>query len=614
MRRAIQRLIPALLTALIPLMFATASQGATSAPSAGAHPDPTFLPVNKAFRLTLQRQGDHVLAHWDIAEGYYLYQQRMGMQIAGTPASKATFSPAPTYKNDPYFGREAVFHHQVTLSKQLTAAPAGPLQVTVRYQGCAEAGLCYPPQTRQLRVSLTKHVNRVKRPTSPISTASVSAIPATATPDSADGLSRFLSHASWPWVIATFFVLGLGLTFTPCVLPMVPILSGIIVGQRERPSMPRAFSLSLAYVLGMSLTYASLGVLVGYFGARANLQAWMQQPPVLILFSALFVLLALSMFGFYELQLPAAVRDRLDALNRRQEGGQLLGVGLMGVLSALVVSPCVSAPLAGALLYISSTGNALFGGLALFVLALGMGAPLLVIGTAGVRILPKAGAWMERVKQAFGVVLLGVALWLLERIVPAPLSLVLWAMLLIGVGIHLGALGNHASGWKRSFQALGLMALVWGIFLLWGAAQGRGSFLQPLGPGLQTASIEPAGPETHFHKLSNPSALTPILAQGKPVMVDFYADWCVSCKLMDQDVFDTPQVAQLQRKLDFVRVDVTHFNAAQQALLNRYGLVGPPAVLFFDGHGREIRPARLVGETSQADFLKDVRQRVLGES
>ena len=596
---------------MVPISAMGASNGSTGTPGGQ---QTQFLPVNKAFQLHFHRRGALLIAQWQIADGYYLYQSRMGLSVAGKQATlgPADFSPKPVVKMDPYFGRELVFHHQVRLSRSLRSDAGEPAEIKVHYQGCASAGLCYPPQTRTFKFPLIRSQGSKTTVRSATATQVVTPASAGVSGTSADSLSRFLSHASWPWVFVTFFVLGLGLTFTPCVLPMVPILSGVIVGQKERPTPLRAFTLSLAYVLGMAVTYAGAGVLVGFFGARANIQAWTQQPAVLIIFSVLFALLALSMFGFYELQLPGPMRDRLDALNRRQQGGQVFSVALMGILSALVVSPCVSAPLAGALLYISSSGNALFGGLTLFVLALGMGAPLLVIGTTGARILPKAGAWMERVKQAFGVVLLGVSIWLLQRIVPAPLGIALWALLMIGVGVQLGAFSNPAGGWRRSIQALGLTLLLWGIFLLWGAAQGRANFWQPLAQSPATEGTGNALPaKTRFTRVNTLRELDRYLGHGKPVMLDFYADWCVSCQQMDHDVFDTPQVAQLQKKLHFIRADVTHFDSKQQALLSRFGLVGPPAVLFFNGQGKEIRHARLVGETTKAGFIRDVDHEVL---
>src|SRR5690606_22393478 len=454
---------------------------------------PEFLPVDEAFQLHVDVVGDEVRASWHIAPGYYLYQERMSLEAVeeGASLAPAVFHTEAKLQDDPYFGLQPVFHEQAEMGAKIVSAPGDVLKIQVTSQGCADAGLCYPPRTQTLSLELPESMTAagsgavsanlvtMAEPSAAkaSSNANPSSVPVSSTTASADGLAGFLQEAHWLFVVATFFVLGLGLTFTPCVLPMVPSLSGSIVGQREYPTTPRAFALSLSYVLGMASTYAAAGVAVGYFGARANLQAWMQQPWVLGLFGLLFVVLALAMFGLYELQLPAAIRNRLDALSRRQKGGQVMSVTIMGVLSALVVSPCVSAPLAGALLYISTTGDAVLGGGALFALAMGMGVPLLIIGTLGTRILPKAGAWMERVKQAFGVMLLAVALWLVERVLPIGLSLALWALLLIGAGLHLGALRLHAEGWARSLQALGIVVLLWGVFVLWGAAQGAGSLL-----------------------------------------------------------------------------------------------------------------------------------------
>jgi len=590
---------------------------------------PEFLPVDEAFQLQVDVVGDEVRASWHIAPGYYLYQERMSLEAVeeGASLAPAVFHTEAKLQDDPYFGLQPVFHEQAEMGAKIVSAPGDVLKVKVTSQGCADAGLCYPPRTQTLSLELPESmsgtvggaVSANLGATSEPSAATASSnaksaaslnVPASSTTASADGLASFLQDAHWLLIVATFFVLGLGLTFTPCVLPMVPILSGIIVGQRERPTTPRAFALSLGYVLGMASTYAAAGVAVGYFGARANIQAWMQQPWVLGLFGLLFVALALAMFGLYELQLPAAIRNRLDALSQRQKGGQMMSVIIMGVLSALVVSPCVSAPLAGALLYISTTGDAVLGGSALFALAMGMGVPLLIIGTLGTRILPKAGAWMERVKQAFGVMLLAVALWLVERVLPTGLSLALWALLLIGAGLHLGALRLHAEGWARSLQALGIVVLLWGVFVLWGAAQGAGSLLKPI-PAVGVAQATTPAMQSPFQRIRNEAELQSLLASGQPLMLDFYADWCVSCIVMEKEIFQQPEVLALKDQLHFVQLDITKFNTEHQALLTRLQLVGPPAVLFFDAAGQELREARIVGEVSLDQFLRQIEERVL---
>lgn len=577
-----------------------------------------FLPVEEAFELEVAVTGSQVHARWDIAPNYYLYQSRIELAAKSADADLGplAFASAGTTKDDPTFGAMEVYYDQAEVSAEILSAPADQLELAVTYQGCSEDGLCYPPETRNLTVDLSS---------SEISGAAASVVPssgdiaapkatqsAPANSAGATGLTGFLETSHWGIVLLTFFAFGIGLTFTPCVLPMIPILSGIVMGQRERPSTSRAFVLSLSYVLGMATTYAAAGVAVGYFGASANLQALMQQPWILGLFGVLFIVLALSMFGLYELQLPAAVRDRLDRLNRKQKGGQVVSVTVMGVLSALAVSPCVTAPLAAALFYISSTGDALLGGAALFVLALGMGVPLLIIGTMGTHLLPKAGPWMLWVKQAFGIILLGVAIWLVERVLPATLGLALWALLLIGVGVHLGALqSTRTSGWARSAQALGLTALLWGSFLLWGAAQGGGSLWQPVTAGSNSGQGQALTHTSPFKRIKDAGELNEMLGAGKPVMFDFYADWCVSCVIMEEEVFTQPEVLAYKAEMNFVQIDITDFNSDHRALLDHYNLAGPPAVLFFDGQGKEIRDARIMGEVGLEEFRARVENHVL---
>lgn len=375
------------------------------------------------------------------------------------------------------------------------------------------------------------------------------------------------------------------------------------MGQRKTPGSSRAFVLSLSYVLGMAITYTLAGLAVGHFGARANLQAWMQQPVILGAIALLFGLLALSMFGVYELQLPAALRNRLELLNRRQNGGQTGGVMLMGALSALVVSPCVSAPLAGTLIYISSTGDALLGGGALFALAMGMGAPLLVIGTFGSRFLPQTGEWMIALKQVFGIIMLAVALWLVERLVSPVISLALWSLLLVALGLHLGAFRpRKENGWGRSFQGLGLILLLWGTFLLLGAAQGGGSLAQPFVVDGQQASNATAT-RPIFERITTNDQLNEALASGEPVMLDFYADWCVSCVVMEKEVFSHPEALKFKQQFRFVQMDVTDFDDQHQALLDQLKLIGPPAVIFFDKNGDEIVAGRIVSEVDLNEFV-----------
>ncbi|WP_341938740.1 protein-disulfide reductase DsbD [Marinimicrobium sp. C2-29] len=590
-----------------------------------------FLPVEEAFKLKVTTEGQNLVARWDVAPGYYLYQERLDItpNEEGTELGPAQFPDNGAMIDDPTFGEQLVHYESASLIRSIVGAPADELELEVTWQGCASSGLCYPPQTKTVEVAA---------PNAPVGAAGTlqnkpgaadgesKVTRAELSGSSANGIAGLLQNAPWGWMLLTFFALGIGLTFTPCVLPMIPILSGIIVGQSTRPSTARAFALSLTYVLSMAATYALAGAAVGRFGAQANLQAWMQQPVVLGAFGVVFILLALSMFGLFQLQLPSGIRDRLDRFSQRQKGGHLAGVGVMGALSALIVSPCVSAPLAGALIYVSATGDATLGGLALFALGLGMGVPLLVIGTLGNRILPKAGNWMNIVKQTFGVMLLAVALWLVQRLLPTPLAMALWALLAIGVGLHLGALQRQTSGWARSLQALGMSAVLWGAFLLVGAAQGQGSLTQPLA-GMTTpggvASTESQADTHSFERIKTAEQLRTLLNSGEPVMLDFYADWCISCITMEEEIFSQPEVQELRTTIRFVQLDITEFDQEHQKILDKLGLVGPPAVLFFSaatGSGEagyekasEIREARLVGEVGYGEFMATIEQQVLPE-
>lgn len=590
-----------------------------------------FLPVEEAFKLKVTTEGQSLVARWDVAPGYYLYQERLDItpKEEGTELGPAQFSDNGAMIDDPTFGEQLVHYESASLIRSIVDAPADELNLEVTWQGCASSGLCYPPQTETIEVvapnaSSGAAGTRQNEPGAADSESKVTQ--AELSGSSANGIAGLLQNAPWGWMLLTFFALGIGLTFTPCVLPMIPILSGIIVGQSTRPSTARAFALSLTYVLSMATTYALAGAAVGRFGAQANLQAWMQQPVVLGAFGVVFILLALSMFGLYQLQLPSVIRDRLDRFSQRQKGGHLVGVGVMGALSALIVSPCVSAPLAGALIYVSATGDATLGGLALFALGLGMGVPLLVIGTLGNRILPKAGNWMNIVKQGFGVMLLAVALWLVQRLLPTTLAMALWALLAIGIGLHLGALQRQTSGWARSMQALGVVALLWGAFLLVGAAQGQGqgSLTQPLAgitaPG-GVASSESQAITHSFERIETAEQLQTLLNSGEPVMLDFYADWCISCITMEEEIFSQPEVQELRTTIRFVQLDITQFDQEHQQILDELGLVGPPAVLFFSaatGSGEagyaeasEIREARLVGEVGYEAFMATVEQQVM---
>ena len=564
--------------------------------------EPEFLPVDEAFALSTETAEDGaLLAYWDMPDGYYLYRHRFDFTLKDPNAATLGAAELPPGKDkvDEYFGAVEVYYHRAQARVPIRNAQ-GPVEVGISYQGCAEAGLCYPPERRWVVVDAA-----LSPPAAPpADSAPTLSAPAT----EEQRLASALAERGLLLAMALFFIGGIGLAFTPCVLPMVPILSSIIVGDTETPSRWRAFSLSLAYVLGMAFTYAAVGTLMGLFGASLNLQAALQSPPVLIVFAALFALLSLAMFGFYELRLPQRWQNALDGLGGRVGGGKHLGVLVMGALSALVVSPCVSAPLAGALIYISASQDAVLGAAALLALGLGMGVPLLIIGSSGGHLLPRAGAWMNAVKAVFGVGLLAVAIWLLERVVPAPVSLALWAALLIGSGAYLGGLDAAAKqGWGNLRKAAGFAAAIYGALLLIGAASGASDPLRPL----QNFTAAPSAEEGGKLQWRAVGSLADVRAEidagasaGRLTLLDLYADWCISCKIMERSVFPVPAVASRLTEFHLLRADVTANDAKDMELLNAFGLFGPPSLVFFDRNGAELKTLRVQGEIDAKALAK----------
>ena len=470
----------------------------------------------------------------------------------------------------------------------------------VSYQGCADAGLCYPPETRRIALAGANAGRVTASGPAPAASPSAAGSPVSAAAPEGALAARLAGGFSFGTLLI-FFLAGIGLAFTPCVLPMVPILSSIIVGQGATGT-GRNLQLTLTYVLAMAVTYAALGMVVGAFGGALNLHGWLQSPGVLIVFAALFALLALAMFDVYTLQLPAGLQQWLGA---PRGGGSLGSVALLGVLSSLLVSPCVSAPLAGALIYISTTGDAALGGLALFALALGMGAPLLLVGAGGGALLPKAGAWMDGVKKAFGVGLLGVSIWLLERVLPGPATLIAWAALALGSAVALGALDfAPRRGWGVVGKTFGVLLFVVGVALAWGGIQGNADPLRPLG-----GPAEERAPA--FETLAGYDALRQRLAArapgSAPVVLDLYADWCIACKVMERSIFPAPPVADALARFERWRLDLTANTAQDRALLADYGLFGPPALLFFDSQGQELQAYRLQGEPTVASLSRQLQ-------
>ncbi len=576
-----------------------------------------FLPVDEAFPFTAWVDDGELVLDWQVTPEHYLYRERINVSVEPEDAviDGPVFSIESQHKDDPYFGAVQVFYNDVQGRLAITLPEgAKAADVRVTWQGCAEAGLCYPPETERIRFDpvagvATHPYDGNGTGTRPQSTATAGT--GTSQPGTADerfsfgGLQNVLAHDSLLTIALVFYVLGLGLTFTPCVLPMIPIISAVVAGQRQLTT-PQAFGLSLSYVLGMALTYAAAGVLVGLLGASFNVQAYLQSPWVLGAFALLFALFALAMFGVFEIRMPQALQDRLTSQSQKLSGGRVASVFGIGSLSALVVSPCVTAPLAAALVYISATQDAAIGGTALLALGLGMGTFLLVVGTGGQRFMPKAGPWMNGVKALFGVLMLGVAIWLLERVIPGPVALGLWSLLFALSGVQLGAFEAMETGWGRTRKGLGLVLFVVGVMLLAGALAGGQDPLRPLAP-FQASTETSTAEESDFERIEDSARVEARLAQAsennQPVILDLYADWCVSCKIMERRVFSDPEVAAEMASFVRLQVDVTHNNAADRALLEDYGLFGPPSLVFFDGEGKEIEGSRVVGEMNRRQFL-----------
>ncbi|HEX4869216.1 MAG TPA: protein-disulfide reductase DsbD [Moraxellaceae bacterium] len=550
---------------------------------------PAFLRAEEAFQLVPSRTATGVTLAFEVTPGHYLYRDRFRFSAEGpglTPGEPA-FSAAGEWKDDPSFGRVRVYHESVTVTLPLR----GEGRLRVRWQGCADAGLCYPPQEQVLAVD-ARGVTAVAD--TPAATRAGALTAGVATPEAPAGRAT-------QWLV--FFLMGLGLSLTPCVLPMLPILAGIIARQHTSSAL-RGLTLALAYVLGVATVYALLGGLVGYFGQQLNLASWLQRPVVLVPFAALFGVLALSLFGLFELRLPAALASRFHGLSQRQQGGALAGSYLMGLFSSLVVSPCVSAPLVGVLLHVSAVGSSAFGAVSLFLLALGMGVPLLLLGATEGRLLPKSGAWMNEVKTFFGLLLLFVGAELLSRVLPPPAALALYGACTAATGLWLWRLGGFGHGPGLLARAGGFAALVYAALLFTGAAAGGDDPLRPLAP---LGGNAPASQPTPFVRIRTNADLDREIAlarqEGKALMLDFYADWCVSCKLMERNVFRRPEVAARLAKLRLVQADVTANNEDDRALLRRFNLMGPPSIVFFDKDGNEMAQARLVGEKDADGFL-----------
>jgi len=571
-----------------------------------------FLDPAVAFKPTARAlDAQTIEVGFEIAKGYYLYRDKFKFAVEGDTVTLGTpVFPRGKEKIDENFGKVEVFYKNVAirLPVQRNASGVLPLKLNVTSQGCADAGVCYPPQTQMVSVELPAPGSVPDAPGAPVATMESTAGLAV-DGDESGTIAATLKNAGFWASLAFFFIAGLGLSLTPCVFPMIPILSGIIAGQGHKASHARGFALSLAYVLGMALTYAAVGVAAGLSGTLVS--AALQNPWVLGAFALVFVVLSFSMFGFYELQLPTALQSKLSEESGHLQGGRGLGVFAMGALSALIVGPCVAAPLAGALLYIGQTGDAVLGGTALFVMALGMGMPLIAVGVAGGSLLPKTGPWMEGVKKGFGVLLLATALWLISPVIPALAQMLGWAVLFIIPAIYLHALDPlppHAKGWQRFWKGIGIVMLLTGAALLAGALAGNRDPLQPLA-GLRGQAVAAEARKLPFEPVRSVAELDNRLAAvDRPVMLDFYADWCVSCKEMERFTFADPAVQAKLAGFTLLKADVTANTPEDKALLARFGLFGPPGIIFFSPGGKEIAGLRVVGFQKAAIFMKQLER------
>ena len=591
--------------------------------ASGGGPGDEPLPVEQAFRFRTELEDPFTLkVSWRIAPGYYLYRHTLGAETSSTSVQLARPTlPPGLAKFDEEYGDTFVFYDDVAMTVPLTRSgpDAQSLPLTIRFQGCKENSICYPPQAVATTMDLpaATAAGAAVRAASAATSAGVAAeaAPAAAPESEQDRLFTLIRDGNLLAVMAMFAGLGLLLSFTPCCLPMYPILSGIIVGNSGEAGSARAFLLSVAFVLGMAVTYTLLGAV--FAAAGSQVQAVMQQPAVIIVVALLFVALALSMFGLFDLQIPASWQTKLNTISGQQRSGSFIGAGIMGIISAAVVTTCVTPPLVAALTVIAKTGDVARGALALFALAIGMGIPLLAIGASAGRLMPRAGAWMVSVKAAFGLMMLGMAVWMLDRLWPGTLTLALWAVLLVMGGIFLGAfapLDGSATLPRKLGKGFGIVAILYGAALLVGALAGNEDALQPLqfARAPSVTGDNPSG-DTHlqFTRIKTVGdlerAVATATAEGRPVVLDFYADWCVSCKEMEKYTFPDPAVRTALTDAVVLQADVTGVDAEDQALMQRFGIIGPPTIMFFTADGMEQTSRRVVGFKPAAEFAAHLR-------
>ena len=593
--------------ALVSLLFLTSLCAVANPP-----------PANDVFQLSARTLDTNTFSlDWQIKKGFFLYQNKIKLsKMADSnfrlghfvlPASiKKTTSTGHTYD---------VYRNQLSLSVPILGEKPGEAFLTIYYQGCSDDGFCYPPEQAQIKLTIDAQLalNQVSMEnqahvTEPRPSGSENPL---ANAHSSD-MEHLFSSSNTGFIILSFFGFGLLLAFTPCVLPMIPVLSGIIVGHGKDLSTRKAFFLSLSYVMSMSVTYSLIGAVIAFMGN--NLQIAMQSPWAISLFSLMFLLLALSMFNVYELRLPVSWQSKMASITRSQHGGHYLSAAIMGCLSILILSPCVTAPLIGVLGYIAHEGSISLGILSLFFLGLGMGTPLLLIGTSAGKLLPRAGQWMNEVKAFFGVMLLAVAIYLMGRLLPVALTMGLWACLLIFSGIYLGALNKSSSNLEKFNQGAGLILLFYGFLILIGVSQGHGNPLQPLKYEVKPYEEQSNQRVTASHKVIAKSleqalaVLDRAKAESKPVFVDFYADWCASCKVIAFTTLRDPRVTAALHTFVDLTIDLSANNAQSHELLTHFNIVAPPAFLFFDAKGRELNALRMAGEVSAEALIEQLKR------
>ena len=581
--------------------------------------------VDEAIILVADADWDEqqILLDFELYKDLYLYQHQFEFTLTDTNGNVlddfANFSlPQGKPKTDEIFGDVTVYFERLSLALPVSTVPLVDTRLEVRYQGCIEDRLCYPPTRKTFEFSSPQPT---KKPQAAVAASNGTGFLDTLQSDDANAFNEWMENQSIGLIVGLFFIGGLLLAFTPCVFPMIPILSGIIAGE-DNPSASRGFVLSSAYVLGVAIPYTLAGLLVALFGAGLNLQFLLQQPAAIITSAVIFVALALSMFGLYELQLPHFLRDKLHQPGAEKRGS-LIGAALMGAISALVVSPCVTPILAGALIYVAASGDAVTGAASLFALSIGMGVPLIIAGTGGGSLLPKAGHWMDEIKRFFGVVMLGVAIWLLDRIISDTITLGLYGLLLAIYGVQLGALESAGEGFSRLKRGIALVLALYGSVMIVGALSGGSDPLQPLQPltressAGQTQSISPAAQQSHgpwqtlVGKASLEQALASSRQAGKPVLVDFFAEWCVACKVLEETTLSNQAVLAQMRGFDLYRVDITEINADSQAIMAQYNILGLPALVFFTPTSTEIPKSRVLGEMGPERFIEHLNARVM---